>query len=262
MGLQTCASSELEIRIDGTPDLPTLVYLPGSHGDWTLAGAFRNAILGKVRLVSVAYPCTTSWTVQDHAEAVSAALLEHQIESGWLLGESFGSQVAWALVDKHDRGSSGTTSFRPEGIVLAGGFIRYPINTLARFGNALCGARPIVEITAWTYLHFVLARSMNAPDIDQFKSRRVRPGDFEALRHRLKLIAENNPNEIARSTTVPVYSLSGFFDTLVPWLLINDWLRRNCPAFRESKVLFGADHIVLGTAPEAAADQILKWMGL
>src|SRR5256714_5347420 len=88
----------LQIRIHGDTSLPTLVYLPGMHGDWTLVSSFRAAMAGRVRFVEFAYPRTVTWSLDDYAGAIEEALLANGIERGWLLGESFGSQPAWAII--------------------------------------------------------------------------------------------------------------------------------------------------------------------
>ena len=36
-------SDSVELRQQGDPTLPALIYLPGLHGDWTLVGSFRRA---------------------------------------------------------------------------------------------------------------------------------------------------------------------------------------------------------------------------
>src|SRR5882724_284489 len=110
-------TEELKMRVHGDASLPTLVYLPGMHGDWTLVSSFRAAVAGKVRFVEFAYPRTERLSLDDLAAAIEEALLANGIESGWLLGESFGSQPAWALLAK-GRG------FQAHGLILAGGFVR------------------------------------------------------------------------------------------------------------------------------------------
>src|SRR5688572_18950844 len=115
-------SETLKLRIHGNDDRPALVYLPGIHGDWTLISSFRHAVRDRVRFVEFTYPRTLTWTVRDYAEAINDLLLEHRIERGWVIGESFGSQVGWALLDRAAQGSG----FHPEGYVLAGGFGKYP----------------------------------------------------------------------------------------------------------------------------------------
>src|SRR5437660_12043838 len=88
----------IRFRIHGDASLPTLVYLPGMHGDWTLVSSFRAAVAGKIRFVEFAYPRTERWSLDDLARSIEEALLANGIKRGWLLGESFGSQPAWAII--------------------------------------------------------------------------------------------------------------------------------------------------------------------
>ena len=108
---------KLELRIHGDKSLPTLIYLPGLHGDWTLVGSFRSALRGRVRFVEVAYPRTLTWSLEDYAAGVETALAGQAIHRGWLLGESFSSQVVWPVLAR--------SRFQVEGVVLAGGFVRH-----------------------------------------------------------------------------------------------------------------------------------------
>ena len=95
----------LQIRIHGDASLPTLVYLPGLHGDWTLVSSFRAAVAGKVRFVEFTYPHSTTGSLDDHAREIEQALLASGITEGWVVGESFGSQPAWSSRDPVDRKS-------------------------------------------------------------------------------------------------------------------------------------------------------------
>jgi pimeloyl-ACP methyl ester carboxylesterase len=257
------AREELDIQFIGASNLPTLVYLPGTHGDWTLAGAFREAMAGKVRLVSFAYPLTTTWSLAQHASAVATALSVNCITHGWLLGESFGSQVVWALLQNNQIKPK---RFDVDGIILAGGFASYPIKPLARLGLALTGSKTLMKAFFWSYPKFAVFRHRHAPavraDIPQFMARRARPGDHEALRHRLRLVINNDPSDMARAAAPPIYCLAGLIDPIVPRRLVNRWFRQNCPSLRATKVILNADHNVLSTAPESASRQILKWMGI
>ena len=67
---------ELQIRIDGDASLPTLIYLPGLHGDWTLLTGFRELAKTRFRLVQFTYPRSLSWTLEDYARAVDGAVKE------------------------------------------------------------------------------------------------------------------------------------------------------------------------------------------
>ena len=95
--------------------------------------------------------------------------------------------------------------------------------------------------------------------LDEFIARRTHL-DGRAAQHRLHLVAENDPREISGATRLPVYYLSGWLDPIVPWPLVRRWLKKNCPALRECKIVRSADHNVLGTAPAEAAHEILAWI--
>jgi pimeloyl-ACP methyl ester carboxylesterase len=84
--------------------------------------------------------------------------------------------------------------------------------------------------------------------------------DLQAAKHRLHLIAQYDPRPVAQAVKVPVYALTGLVDPIVPWCFVRPWLRRNCPALRDYKIILRADHNVLGTAAEAAAEQVVRWM--
>ena len=85
-------AEELQLRIHGDASLPSLIYLPSLHGDWTLIGGFRHALGGRARFVEVTYPRTLSWSLDDYAAAIETAMEQHGVTGGWLLGESYGSQ--------------------------------------------------------------------------------------------------------------------------------------------------------------------------
>src|SRR5438876_10765769 len=108
---------KLQIRVHGSVALPTLIYLPGLHGDWTLIGRFRRALGEQVRFVEITYPRTLTWTLNDYAENVERALEAEGITRGWLLGESFSSSIVWELLTRK--------KFHAQGVILAGGFVRH-----------------------------------------------------------------------------------------------------------------------------------------
>jgi pimeloyl-ACP methyl ester carboxylesterase len=250
---------ELQIRIYGEPTQPTLVYLPGLHGDWTLVSSFRRAVRNRVRFVEITYPRTLTWSLDEYAEAVEQGLQAKGIFGGWILGESFSSQVVWPLIAR-DR-------FKVEGVVLAGGFVRHPVRAAVRLAERIAGGISLGLITRimFGYAKIARFRYRKSPEtqesIREFIERRTEL-DRQAAKHRLHLIAENNPSEIVRSTSVPVYALTGFLDPVVPWIFVRAWLRRHCPALRDYRVIWTADHNVLGTAPDASADQVLRWMSV
>lgn len=275
-------TEDLQIRVFGDASLPTLVYLPGLHGDWTLISSFRTALKERVRFVEITYPRTLTWTMDDYANAAAHSVLGRGINHTWLLAESFGSQPAWALLGKSPafdlerealaRGESSSAalaaaSFQVEGLILAAGFVRHPLPhgplMLGWMGKATPKRlqRLTLRIIAW----FFRVRRRRSPealkDLKEFLARRT-DLDREAMRHRLRLISRYDPRPIARRNRVPVYCLGGLFDPLVPWPLVPGWLRRNCPGYRGAKTIWLADHNVLASSPTAAAEQVLRWMNI
>jgi pimeloyl-ACP methyl ester carboxylesterase len=254
--LQDSAPDTVQIRVHGPVGGATLVYFPGLHGDWTLLGGFRRVLDGKVRLVEIAYPRTLEWSLSDYGRGVEGALAQKGVTGGWLLGESFGSQVVWEILKQ------GT--FRTEGVILAGGFARHPAPWMARLAFQLSGevSFRLIRLFLALYAGVARVRFRRSPEtiagIYEFIERRTLQ-DCRAARHRLELVAQNRPQESVRLAKVPLYLLTGFFDPIVPWFPASRWIERNCRSFAGRRVIWGADHNVLATAPEAAASQILQW---
>jgi len=184
--------------------------------------------------------------------------LEHGISRGWVIGESFGSQIVWPLV-----GSA--RSFTADGVILAGGFGRHPMKFGVNSAKAFCAGLPLSFIT-WAlffYAPFARFRFGNSPEahasIKEFIARRTQL-DKCAGAHRLQLIANNDPRELAAQVQVPVYHLSGFWDPVVPWPMARSWLERYCPAYRGGRVIASADHNVLATGTNRAAKIVAEWI--
>jgi pimeloyl-ACP methyl ester carboxylesterase len=236
---------------------PTLIYLPGLHGDWTLLGGFRQAVGDRARLVELTYPRSLTWSLDDYAAEIESLLQASGIDAGWLLGESYGSQVAWQI--------AGRGRFKATGIILAGGFVRHPLRWGVRLASLLLDSvsPPLMKPLLYLYAKVSSIRFRGAPevvlDMDAFLERRT-DLDRRAARHRLDLIAGNDPSPIARRCRIPVYSITGLLDPIVPWLPVHRWLVRSCPGLREQKIVWLADHTVLATAPGIAAGQILEWI--
>src|SRR5262245_53565316 len=120
----------VRIRIHGATDLPTLIYLPGLHGNWMLIGGLRQRLSNRVRFVEATYPRTLTWSIEDHVVAIETALAQHGISEGWLLAESFSSQMAWPLIARR--------KLKVDGLILAGGFVRHPWQWAIRFSQRWC----------------------------------------------------------------------------------------------------------------------------
>jgi len=234
---------------------PTLIYLPGLHGDWGLIGAFRRALGGRVRFVELSYPNEPA-TLDALAAGVEAALRGRGIESGWLLAQSFGSQVGWALLRR---------GFRADGVILAGGFVRHPWPWGVGLMRALLSRVPAGVIggpyRALTALGNAVSRREPETAAELAAFARGRTAEhWRAAAWRLTLIAGCDPRQTARGARVPVHYLGGLIDLLVPWPSVTRWLGRECRSYRGRKILPFADHNVLGSAPGESAGQVLAWV--
>jgi pimeloyl-ACP methyl ester carboxylesterase len=249
------------VRVHGNAVLPTLIYLPGLHGDWTLVSSFRAAVEKRVRFVAFTYPRTLTASLDEHAAAILDKLAEHGIQKGWILAESFGSVLAWKVLEQ-------ATDFEAQGVILAGGFVRYPYAVLVRVARAINRAMPLwlIQWLCRVYGRYALLRHRSAPEtlecVSEFIRRRSEAADREAICYRYDLILQSDAREFARKATVPVHQLCGFVDPIVPWFSVRRWLKRHCASYKGWRLIWRADHNVLGTAPRAAAEQIVSWMSL
>jgi len=249
---------ELQIRVQGDASQPTLIYLPGLHGDWTLIPTFKRALGDRARFVEVTYPRTLTWSLDDYAANLEIVLAQKGITRGWILAESFGSQILWPMIARG--------KFQIQGIVLAGGFVKHPVRAAVRFAEK-CGRGIPLRWLIWimfTYAKIARYRYRHSPEtqasIQEFIARRSVELDRHAGVHRLRLIAASDFRDIARTTKIPLFAVTGAIDPIVPWLSVRSWLRRNCPALRDYKIFWRADHNVLSTAAQASADQVVHWM--
>jgi pimeloyl-ACP methyl ester carboxylesterase len=255
------AEETIQVRVYGSSDWPTLVYLPGLHADWTLVASFREAIKERLRFAEFTYPRTTKWTLNDYANAVTTTLLEHGIRNAWILAESFSSQVAWPIL-----ASSSKRGFDVQGVVLAGGFVRHPAMFLVPIARFLNRRTPMRALTMFCAVYRTYARfrhrhaSETLREVDDFVLRRSQSRDRDAICSRYDLIQRADFRLVAAATTIPIYQLTGLIDPIVPWPGVRRWLRKNCRAYRGSRIILDADHNVLGTAPQTSADQIWQWM--
>lgn len=255
----------LQLQVHGPATAPTLVYLPGLHGDWTLLPAFRAALGDRARLAAVTYPRRADWLLPDYARAVEASLLTEGIERAWLIGESFSSQVAWAFLEARPRAPENTRSVQIEGLILAGGFVRHSFPWGVRLAHRASAATPsgLLKFLCGLYGNWAGRRSRNCAEVraglDEFVTRRLVPSDRLAINSRYQLIAANDPRPIAAGTRLPVFHLTGALDPIVPWPQVRSWLRRHCPGYRGSRVVWSAGHNVLLSAPGISARQILEW---
>jgi hypothetical protein len=128
------------------------------------------------------------------------------------------------------------------------------------------GAQPMWGVRSILKLYLPLAKYCQRHDpgasssLDEFARRRSSPQDRETLVHRYHLIVRHDWRPWALKAAFPVFCLTGFWDLIVPWPFVLRWLKQNCPGYRGSKVLFFADHPVLGNNARASIDQIRTWI--
>lgn len=255
------------MQVQGTPTAPVLVYLPGLHGDWHYNAGFRQVLGGGVRLVEFAYPRDPNWKLADYVRELEGALSKHGIMEGWLLGESFGSQVAWGLVERAEvQSAQNQPHFRPNGIILAGGFVRYPLIWGVRLVRGTHRSLPMVAVAALLrgYLRLLRWRHRRAPHVRQslqehqdFQSQELAR---QAILSRYDIILAHDHRPLAQRTRLPMFYLTGFWDLIVPWFLVQPWLRQNCPGYRGWRLVWNSEHNILGFQPKTSAEQIRAWM--
>ena len=241
---------ELRIQIEGDDSLPTLIYFPGLHGDWTLIRSFRAALINRVRLVGITYPRAFNWSLDDCAAAIEIKLSKNNITGGWLLGESFGSQIVWQFVARNPK------QFAIKGIILVGGFVKHPSTLGILCAKAFCLFAPKWSVNS--ALNFYAALTSFRTSYD-FRCRRA-VLDLRAVNHRLDLLRENDFRSLVSGMKLPVYALAGFRDWIVPSFWTQMWLKHSCPGFQGGKTIWSANHNVLGTAPDMAAEIALTWI--
>lgn len=278
----TAEEGALRCRIHHPEARDTLIYLPGLHGDWTLLGPFRNALLGRLRLIEFTYPRNTDWTLDDYAAAVLAELERRGVTRGWVLAESFSSQAAWAIArrlsgngpawtaplatsDRQDPAPA-RAGFEPCGLILVGGFVKHPWPSGVRLAHWISAWIPLwlVRGLCASYGRWACRRcrdaGADASEIDLFVARRSIEADRAAITSRYILIRDDDMRPAAQSVRWPVFSLTGAVDPIVPWPLVWRWLRRRCPGFVAGRVVWRAGHNVLLDAPAESAEQILSWV--
>jgi hypothetical protein len=251
------AMEKVQVRVHGSSESPTLIYLPGLHGNWCLVGGFRRAMGDRVRFVEITYPSTIHWTLEEHAAAVEKELRDFGVTGGWFIAESFSSQVAWTILSRN--------SFPMYGLVLAGGFVQHPFRWGARLAQKWCDdiSFALLRRILFGYARISRFRFRRSPEtfqeIQEFVDK-LTPRELEAAKHRLHLINQSDLCSAARDAKIPIYALTGLFDPIVPWIWVRRWMKRNCRSLQEYRIIWHADHNVLGTASKKSADSVWRWM--
>lgn len=257
--------NSVSAAVYGEPGLPTIVYLPGLHGDCTISQTFREAMGSAVRFVEFTYPRSTKWTMADYGKGVADTLDELGIGQAWVIGESFGSQVLWALVE--ELAANPGHRFKPEALVMGGGFVRYPIPFLVWLSEQILRYTPIWCLRRSFDFYKTWSAKRRGGDerqirqMDAFVARRNEQ-DRRAILHRLRLIRRHDPRSRAQANRIPLFYLTGAIDFVVPWMFVRPWVRKNCFSLRGDQKIRGCDHALFFSEPEKSAAQLKEWMRL
>jgi hypothetical protein len=260
-------AERVSVEITGSGDGPPWVIVPGMHGDRSLHGEFRELCGRRAVVVSLAYPRTIRWSLDDYAVGCIAALGERGIRSGWLVAESFGSQVAWAMAAASRPGAG----FEILGLVLAGGFVNYPYKRNLALGRrlfSLCGEGDRYSVGARIFMSgygaYAWVRHRGSGPgraaVAEFLHERRIAGDVAAARRRLELIEGADFESVAREFRRPVWQMSGLWDPVVPWGPVGSWLERECPGYRGRALARLSDHTVLFSAAAWSARTAGVWI--
>jgi hypothetical protein len=156
--------------------------------------------------------------------------------------------------------------FNTIGLILVGGFIRHPWPWAVQFAHS---ASRMVSLKLLRHLCKLYGRAARrhycdcpevVAELGEFVERRTNEPDRQVITHRYGLISQNDPRSIACHTALPVHQLTGAWDPIVPWWQVRPWLRRHCPGYRASRIIWSGGHNVLLSAPRKSADQILGWV--
>ncbi len=154
---------------------------------------------------------------------------------------------------------------RWHGLILAGGFVRYPAPPLLGIAEHLCPRVPhrLLHRLLPAYLLYSRLRHSRIPGgleaAREFIERRTE-ADQRAVTRRLRLIAEADPRPVASSTRLALHHLYGAIDPIVPWGPVARWLRLHAPTLRASHRIWYSDHTVLASAARESVAQVRQWM--
>ena len=195
----------------GDPSAPVIVYLPGVHGDWTPQVGARPIISRDFHFVETAYPRVEHWTIEDYALALTELLDALEIESAHLVGESFGSLVAWqfGIANPH----------RVRSFTLVGGFSRPPRFRVAAAAAVALKSLPtrLLESGIDVYVagktaageHREIFQAGAYPAARTLRGRR-------ATANRMSIIQKAEFRDQLKEVRFPVRYLGGARDVIVP----------------------------------------------
>lgn len=244
-------------RSTGDRSAPPVLYLPGVHGDWTPQVRARPILGREFQLIETAYPRIEHWSIDDFARALLELLDRLNIETAHIVGESFGSLVAWQFGVLHPS--------RVRSFTLVGGFSRPP-----RFGVAALAATALKSVpTRWlesgidAYVagKSALGEHRETSDFGPYPAARTYRGR-RATANRMNIIQRVDFREHLGQINFPVRYVGGSRDIIVPVRREIATLVAQLPPhcdFR-SQLVARAPHAVLASHPEQTTEHLTRWI--
>lgn len=251
-------SSALVHQVSGSEELPTLVYLPGVHGDWTPLARARSLLGEAARLVEVAYPRVADWTLPDFAKALENLLDLLKLDSVHLVGESFGSLVAWEFGLAHPH--------RVRSLSLVGGFSQPPDSRTARWARHALSLVPTVLFETGIDLYVAHKNRRGetrhpgdgAPAYAAVRTTRGR----RATANRMDIIHRTDFRPRLGDVAFPVRYIGGEKDRLVPvqreLATLEKYLPTACDF--QGRILSAAPHMIIASHPEQTSGHLHTWV--
>lgn len=241
----------------GDPNAPPILYLPGVHGDWTPQVRARPILTRDFHFVETAYPRIENWSIDDYARALKELLDGLGIESAHIVGESFGSLVAWQFGIANPE--------RVRSFTLVGGFSRPPRFRLATAAAAALKSLPtkLLESAIDLYIAGKAAVGEHRETFESgaYPATRTRRGR-RATANRMTIIQESEFRDQLKEIQFPVRYLGGARDILVPVRREIATLLAHLPPHCDfqSELVAGAPHAVIASHPEQTVEHISRWV--
>jgi aminoacrylate hydrolase len=245
----------LVYQATGDPDAPPILYLPGVHGDWTPQVRARSILSRDFHFVETAYPRIENWSIDDYARALKEMLDGLGIESAHIVGESFGSLVAWQFgIANPDRVRSFT---------LVGGFSRPPRFRVAAAAALKALPNNLLESAIDVY---VAGKSAAGERRETFESGAYpatrTPRGRRATANRMTIIQESDFRDQLKQIKFPVRYLGGARDIVVPVRREIATLLAHLPPHCDfqSELVAGAAHAIIASHPEETVEHMSRWV--
>ena len=239
---------------DGVP----VLYLPGVHGCWTPLERARPLFSPATQLVEAAYPLFDHWSLARYADALEHLLERLGLDSVHLVGESFGSLVAWQF--------GLTRARRVRSHFLVGGFCQAPrLRVAASAGMGLSvvwspAFDAIVDgYTLWKGMRGEAREA--APGVKAYPAVRGARGQ-RATANRMRLVQAADFRRHLHDVRYPVRYLGGAADRVVPVGREVATLERLLPpdAGFQSELLARAPHAIIASHPAETVARIERWV--